>query len=196
MTDPKRVALIVGASSPAGEAVARGLAAAGLRLALNDLMPGRIESLAKELNAGGAQAIAHAADVSRKLALQTMLQAVLEPWERIDLLVFLPVAQPAGNLLDLDEWDWHRTLDLNLSAAFLCMQSVGRVMRELGGGRMVLAQSLQPGAPPAWQAASGGLGALAAAAGVELGTHRIAVHSCPAEPDQILALCLAETKQP
>lgn len=195
MTDPKPVALLVGASSPVGEAVAHGLAAAGWRLALNDLMPGRIESLAAELNAGGGEALAAAADVSRKLALQTMLQVVLDPWERIDLLVFLPIAQPAGNLLDLDEWDWHRTLDLNLSAAFLCMQSVGRVMRQLGGGRMVLAQSLQADAPAAWQAASGGLGALAAAAGVELGAHQIEVHNCPADPDQVLTLCLSKMQQ-
>lgn len=194
MPATKPVALIVGAGSAAGEAVARGLAAAGLRVALNDLLPGRIEAIAAELNAGGGEAAAHPADGSRKLALQTMLQAVLEAWERVDLLVFLPIAQPETPLLDMDEWDWHRTLDLNLSMAFLCVQSVGRVMRELGGGRMVIAQVAQPGGAAARQAAAGGLAALAAAAGVELAQDNIAVHICPADASQILERCLAESK--
>ncbi len=37
-------------------------------------------------------------------------------------------------LLNMDEWDWHRTLDVNLTGMFLTMQSVGRIMRERGRG--------------------------------------------------------------
>src|SRR3972149_12200615 len=82
-----RVALIVGAGSPFGQQVARNLAAAGLRVALNDLLPNHIEALAAELNAAGGQAAAYPTDLSRKLGLQTLLQAILETWEGIDGLV-------------------------------------------------------------------------------------------------------------
>src|SRR5262249_17840410 len=40
-------------------------------------------------------------------------------------------------VLDMDEWDWHRVLDVNLTGAFLMTQSAGRVMREKGGGVII-----------------------------------------------------------
>src|SRR3972149_1572881 len=133
----KRVALIVGAGTELGQAVARQLATNGVRVALNDLLPDRVELIAKEIQTTGGEAIVYAADLSRKLALQTVLQNILEGWARIDILIFIAFSQPADALLDIDEWDWHRSVDLNLTAAFLCMQSVGRVMRELGGGGII-----------------------------------------------------------
>ena len=131
------VALLIGAGSAIGAEITRELASRGVRLALNDLLPTRIEPLAAEIAASGGQASAFPADVSRKLSLQTMLQEVLEKFEHIDILVLIANVQPRDAILDMDEWDWHRTIDLNLTAAFLCMQSVGRVMRELGGGVIV-----------------------------------------------------------
>ncbi|MGH2581771.1 MAG: SDR family NAD(P)-dependent oxidoreductase [Anaerolineales bacterium] len=129
-----KAALIIGAGSETGRETARGLAKAGMRVALNDLLPDRIEELAAEVNGAGGEALAVPADVTHKMALQTMLQEVLGAWGRIDFLVFIASTQPPDAILDMDEWDWHRTIDMNLTAAFLCMQSVGRVMREQGGG--------------------------------------------------------------
>ena len=142
----ERVVLIIGAGSTTGAEIARGLATRGLQLALNDLLPTHIEPLAAEIAAGGGLAAAFPADVSRKLSLQTMLQEVLEKFARIDILIFIAHVRPPDVILDMDEWDWHRTIDLNLTAAFLCMQSVGRVMRELGGG--VIVNVLDAPSPP------------------------------------------------
>ncbi|HEX9597696.1 MAG TPA: SDR family oxidoreductase, partial [Anaerolineales bacterium] len=141
------------------------------------------------------KAAALPADLSRKLALQTMLQDILEPWERIDILVFIPSVQPSNPLLDLDEWDWHRALDLNLSAAFLCMQSVGRVMRQVGGGVMVNVLQSSQVHSPVYEAAAAGLGALTQAASTEFAAHNIRVHSLSGEhvdAQSILQLCLQE----
>ena len=157
LTSNPRVALLIGAGSTTGAEIARGLAASGIHLALNDLLPTRIEPLAAEISASGGQAAAFPADVSRKLSLQTMLQEVLEKFERINVLIFIANVQPPDALLDMDEWDWHRTIDLNLTAAFLCMQSVGRVMRELGGGVIVNVLDT-PSPPTSLVAASGSLG--------------------------------------
>ena len=198
MTSNSRVALIVGAGSRLGGQLARGLAAGGVRVALNDLLPNHIETLAAELNTSGFQAAAHPADLSRKLALQTMLQEVLEAWERIDILVFIPSVQPSGPLLDLDEWDWHRALDLNLSAAFLCMQSAGRIMRQLGGGVMVNVLEPSPIASPVYEAATAGLAALTQAASAEFAAHNIRVQSFSgdqADVKTILQVCLEERSQ-
>jgi NAD(P)-dependent dehydrogenase (short-subunit alcohol dehydrogenase family) len=172
MTDSK-VALIIGAGSAAGQQAARALTAAGFRVALNDQMPNRIESLAAEL---GSQAAAYPIDVSRKLALQTMLQSILEDWARIDVLVFVPTTAPETPLLDMDEWDWHRTIDSNLTAAFLSMQSVGRIMRQLGSGVIVNILELEYFPSPVFRAAVAGLQALSEAAKGEFASHNIQVH--------------------
>jgi NAD(P)-dependent dehydrogenase (short-subunit alcohol dehydrogenase family) len=188
----QRVALIVGAGTTAGQQIARELAADGFRIALNDLLPDRIETLANEL---GSQAVAHAADLSRKLSLQTVLQNILENWGRIDALVFVASIQPTDPILDMDEWDWHRTIDLNLTAAFLCMQSVGRVMRELGGGVIVNVLAGDPNiAAPGYEIAAAGLRALAASAQAEFAASNIKLHTLKAEQDtavKIVQICNA-----
>ena len=45
----------------------------------------------------------------------------------------------------MDEWDWHRTIEVNLSGAFLTMQTVGRIMRARGGGVIINLASLSGG---------------------------------------------------
>jgi NAD(P)-dependent dehydrogenase (short-subunit alcohol dehydrogenase family) len=66
-----------------------------------------------------------------------MVAEVLDDWERIDILVNNAGVEPHASILELDEWDWQRTLDVNLTGPFLLMQSVGRVMREQGSGVIV-----------------------------------------------------------
>lgn len=173
-----RVALVVGAGSDFGRAAAMALAPQGARLALNDLLPNPIERLAAEIEAKGGHAAVYAEDLSKKLALQTALQHILEDLERIDILVFAAGVGPRDPILDMDEWHWRHALDLNLNAAFLTMQSVGRVMRELGGGVMAL------GIPPAGGSAALASGAaalegLAGAAAKEFAAHNIRVGAVP-----------------
>ncbi len=184
----EKVALIIGAGFEVGAEIARGLAASGVRLALNDLLPTRIEPVAAQISAGGGQAAAFPADVSRKLSLQTMLQEVLEKFERIDVLVFIANVQPPDALLDMDEWDWHRTIDLNLTAAFLCMQSVGRVMRELGGGVIVNVLAADASRSAAYEVAAAGVAALSRAAEEEFGAHGIRVHTARSAEEVIAAI--------
>lgn len=175
-TKTERVALVVGAGSALGEAIATELGRAGWRMALNDLMPGRIDAGAAAIQAAGGEAAAYAADLTRKLALQTMLQAILEKWGRIDVLVFVASVQPNTPLLDMDEWDWHRALDTNLTAVFLCMQSVGRTMRTLGGGTIINIAAANTGSA-VFAAAAAGLRALSQAAGPELAAAGIQIHN-------------------
>lgn len=168
----ERVALIAGAGTQLGQELAQQLAALDWRVALNDLLPTRIEPLAQQLTAAGGEAVAFAADLTRKLALQTMLQGVLERWGRVDALIFIPSVRPEGIVLDMDEWDWHRGIDATLTAGFLITQSVGRVMRQLGAGTIVYAGAGEA-ASAVYAAASAGLQALAHSAAPELAAHNI-----------------------
>lgn len=182
MSDIKdKVALVIGAGFGPGRAVARHLAAAGARLALNDLVPNPIEDLAAEL---GTNAGAFPADASKKLSLQGLIQDVLEAYARIDILVFAAAVHPRQPLLEIDEWDWRHALDLNLNAAFLALQSVGRGMRAQGGGQILILvdHPAEGDASPsaAYRTASAALAALAAYAADQLAEQGIDVRTVPA----------------
>jgi NAD(P)-dependent dehydrogenase (short-subunit alcohol dehydrogenase family) len=167
---------VVGAASDFGRRAALELAQQGARLALNDLLPDGVEQLAAEIQAAGGEAAAYPDDLSKKLALQTALEHLLTDHERLDILVFASSVHPRDPLLDMDEWDWRHALDLNLNAAFLVMQSVGRVMRSLGGGLMVFAIP-ESGDSAAAATGAAALEALAGAAALQFAEHGIQVHS-------------------
>ena len=85
----------------------------------------------------------------------------------------------------MDEWDWHRVLDVNLTGAFLMMQSVGRVMKEKGSGvivNLIMASPLEARAESArnkaaYLASMNGLIALTRSAAHELSSFGIRVHA-------------------
>jgi NAD(P)-dependent dehydrogenase (short-subunit alcohol dehydrogenase family) len=187
-----RVALIVRAGNELGLKLASELAGAGVRVALNDLLPDRIEQIVTQIKSSGGVATANPSDLTHKLSLQTMLQDILESWGRIDILIFIANVQPTDALLDMDEWDWHRALDQNLTSAFLCTQSVGRVMRQTGGGTIVFVLAGEgTKSSITYSAAAAGLRALSETAAPELAAANIQIHAVAREGavEQIMRLC-------
>jgi NAD(P)-dependent dehydrogenase (short-subunit alcohol dehydrogenase family) len=132
-----KVALVTGAGRGIGRAIALGLARAGARVAVNDVNPDTAAATAALVAAAGGQARAHVADVGNKMAVQTMIQAVVEEWGRLDILVNNAGVEPTASVLAMDEWDWDKALAVNLKGPFLCSQTAGRVMQEIGGGAIV-----------------------------------------------------------
>jgi NAD(P)-dependent dehydrogenase (short-subunit alcohol dehydrogenase family) len=132
-----KVVLITGAGRGIGRAIAESFAARGARVAANDILPVNLDETVARIQAEGGQAKDYLADVSKKMAVQTMIEQILDDWGRIDILVNNAGVEPHVPLLDMDEWDWRRTLDVNLTGAFFMLQSAGRVMREQGGGAIV-----------------------------------------------------------
>lgn len=129
-----KVVLVTAAGRDLGLALAQGLGGAGARVVVNDVNPDAAEAAAAGIAAAGGRALARSADVANKLAIQTLHYEILDTWGRVDVLVNTAVIQPAGDVLTLDEWAWNRALDVNLKGAFLCSQTVGRAMKEQGGG--------------------------------------------------------------
>jgi NAD(P)-dependent dehydrogenase (short-subunit alcohol dehydrogenase family) len=142
MNHTDKVVLVTGAGRGIGKAIAIAFAQAGARVAVNDINPESCAQTADEIRVSGRQALACHADVANKLAVQTMLIDVEDRWGRVDILINNAGVEPHQPILQLDEWDWNRTLDVNLKGAFLCSQSVGRMMQKQGGGVIVNVASI------------------------------------------------------
>lgn len=170
--------MVVGAGSPLGSAAAEALAAEGAWVGVNDWSPTAAEKMATTINEAGGSAQAFPADASKKLGFQTALEGLLESKGRIDILLNASAIQPQATLLDMDEWDWRRALDLNLGAVFLSMQSVARVMRDLDGGIMInLLAGEGEESSAAYHSAAAGIEALSQDAAEEFGVYNIQVYS-------------------
>lgn len=132
-----KVALITGAGKGSGRVLARAFAERGAIVAANDISPVNVEAVVDEIVAQGGRAKTRIEDVAKKLGAQNLIKQVEDEFGRIDILVNHASVQPHVPLLDMDEWDWHRTLDVNLTGAFLMTQSVGRVMQSQGSGVVI-----------------------------------------------------------
>lgn len=130
-----KVAIVTGAGQGLGEAIAHTLAAAGAKVAVNDLNPDRAERVAAAIRAAGGAAIGVMADVSNKFQCVALVEAAREQWGRLDVLVNNAGIEPVSPILTLDEWDWTRCIDVNLKGTFFMSQLVGRVMAEENQGR-------------------------------------------------------------
>ncbi len=132
-----KVVLITGAGRGNGRKLAEELARRGAIVALNDISPINVEEVEAGIRAEGGQAKSFIEDVAKKVGAQMLVKEVEDAFGRIDILINHAAVEPHTPLLDMDEWDWHRTLDVNLTGTFLMTQSVGRVMRAKGSGVIV-----------------------------------------------------------
>lgn len=125
-----KVAIVTGAGQGIGAAIAHRLAAAGVRVAVNDLNPDRAERVASMIQQAGGQATAVAADVANKFQCVHLVETTRATWGQLDIVVNNAAVRPQVSLLAMDEWDWNRCLDVNLKGTFFMSQLCGRVMAD------------------------------------------------------------------
>ncbi|AKS34095.1 D-threitol dehydrogenase [Mycolicibacterium goodii] len=132
-----RTALVTGAASGIGAAIAGAYAAKGARIAAVDLNAAGAEQIAGEL--GGAQGShrGFACDVADAESVQNAVDAVAAEFGRIDILVNSAGIARLAPAEELSLQDWDNTININLRGTFLMCQAVGRRMLEAGGGAIV-----------------------------------------------------------
>lgn len=130
------VAVVTGAGSGIGRAVARLMLAEGYRVVL----AGRREAPLLETRAGHARALVVACDVTRPDDVERLFAAALERWGRVDVLFNnAGVFGPAASVDEISVADWDATVAVNLTGAVLCAGAAVRAMKAQTpqGGRII-----------------------------------------------------------
>ncbi len=132
-----KAAIVTGAGAGIGKAVAEALVEAGASVALNDLNPDRVETLAEELRAAGGQVVGFQGDVSNRFQVSALIERARDAFGKIDILVNAVGIYKAEPLATIDEWDWRRQIEVNVTGTFFALQLMSRVMADEGGGVIV-----------------------------------------------------------
>jgi len=150
MTTSTKSAIVTGAGSGIGRAVALALLAAGYRVALAGR---REEKLAETIGQAGdaaGNAIAVATDVTDPASVKALFDATVKAFGRVDVL-FNNAGQnaPGIPLEELEYAQWKAVVDTNLTGSFLCLQQAFRVMKDQDpmGGRIINNGSISAHAP-------------------------------------------------
>jgi len=171
-----KIALITGAGSVGpgwgnGKAISVLFAREGARVFGVDINADAADETRGLIEGEGGECQTAAGDVSSSADVTAMVEACLETFGRVDILVNNVGIVKVGGPADLEEADWDRVMDINLKSVYLTCKSVLPVMERQGGGSIVnissIAATRYTGVPYATYYASKG-GILALTRGVAL----------------------------
>ena len=149
-----KVALITGASQGLGRALALAYAKEGARVVINARSEESIRPVAGEVEASGAEVLALAADVSKSADVERLVDAAVERFDRIDVLVNnAGVLGPRVAIAEYPEDEWRRVIDANLTGPFLVSKAVVPHMPE-GGSILNVVSGVSVEGRPEWGAYS------------------------------------------
>jgi glucose 1-dehydrogenase len=181
MSLANKVAIVTGGNSGIGKAVALELARQGASLVIDYVShPDAADEVEREIAALPAKVIGVQADVSKLEDLQRLLNATIEKFGRLDIMVNNAGVETRTSVLDTTEEQYDKVLSINLKSAFFGTQLAAKQMiKQGGGGRIINMTSIHedwpmPGNTP-YCLSKGGMRMLTRTAGVELAPHNILV---------------------
>jgi meso-butanediol dehydrogenase/(S,S)-butanediol dehydrogenase/diacetyl reductase len=132
-----KVAVVTGAAARIGLEIARTFAGQGARVLVADIQDEQGQAAADEIRAAGGDARFVHADVGRSADIRGMVDAAVEHFGRLDILVNNAHWEKHGTVVELEEADWDRSFDVLLKALYLGCKYAIPEMRKVGGGAII-----------------------------------------------------------
>ncbi len=176
-----KVAIVTGGNSGIGMSITLELAQQGANVVIDYVAhPEATEALEQKIAALGDQAIGVDADVSKVADLQKLVDAAVQKFGRVDIMVNNAGVETRTSVLDTTEAQYEKVLEINLKSAFFGTQLAAlQMIKQGGGGRIINITSVHEDWPmpgnTAYCLSKGGMRMLTRTAGVELATHNILV---------------------
>ncbi|NIO05868.1 MAG: glucose 1-dehydrogenase [Proteobacteria bacterium] len=185
-----QAALVTGASSGIGEAIAKALAGAGARVVVNfSSNEEAANGVVQDIRNGGGEAIALRANVSKEDQVLAMFEAMFKEYGTIDILVNNAGVQKDAKFTDMTLTQWQLVLDINLTGQFLCAREAAKEFirrglvpeRSLAAGKIICISSVHETIPWAghinYAASKGGIMMMMKTMAQELAPYKIRVNS-------------------
>ena len=174
-----KVAIVTGANTGIGKAIAEELAKRGAKVVVNYRShPERTDEMISAIKAAGGEAMGAQADVTHLDQLQAVVDQAVASYGRLDIMVNNAGLETRTSVLDTTPEDYDKVLDVNLKSAFFGTQFAAKQMiKQGGGGRIINISSVHEDWPmpnnTAYCLSKGGVRMLTRTAGVELAPHGI-----------------------
>ena len=130
--------IVTGAARGIGAVTAEAFAREGARLAVVDIDSSAVEVTAKRLRETGADVMAFGADVAAPADVRRFVDAIIQRWARVDVLVNNAGGFATMRLTeDISDEEWDSVVRSNLTSAFVCARAVLPLMKRQRAGRIV-----------------------------------------------------------
>lgn len=200
----EKVAIVTRVDTIIGRGIAYALARSGAAVLVNGANPARVDETVDTIQAAGGCAAGWTGDTSNRFQVSAIIESAREQFGGLDIVVNVADIEKRAPLRTLDEYDWRRVLDLNLSGAFFFTQLAARVMVDEGGGVIVNVASTSGHAGPApdnvaLASSHAGLIGLTRESARDLAANGVRVNAvCPdnitADPAPIAAECVPQAR--
>ncbi|SHH76078.1 3-oxoacyl-ACP reductase FabG [Bradyrhizobium erythrophlei] len=133
-----KVAIVTGAGRNIGRAIALALAEGGASVVVNARSKrAEADAVARAVEALGGKALVHIGDVADAAAVQAMVDAAVEQFGRLDILVNNAALRREKPFAEMDYAEWREILDVTLDGAFHCTKACLAALRKSGTGTIV-----------------------------------------------------------
>ena len=137
-----KVSIITGAARGIGYATAIKFAREGAKVVVCDLDPTAVDAAVEEIRRAGGEATGFVVDVTIPATIQSMVNAVMQRYGRIDVLVNNAGIVQDAQLTKMREDQFDKVIDVNLKGTYNCAKAVAGIMVEQGGGVILNASSV------------------------------------------------------
>jgi NAD(P)-dependent dehydrogenase (short-subunit alcohol dehydrogenase family) len=138
----EQIAIVTGAASGIGRAIALRLSREGAAVAAADLEGKAAEGMVQEIVGQGRRGLAIEADVSVEKDVERIIQETLRNFGQVDILVNNAGIGTTGLIIDHTVDDWEKSMNVNLKGTFLCSRAVAKEMIPRKKGRIVNISSI------------------------------------------------------